>query len=111
MDQQVYFVDRSNKRRLLADLLADPEIRAALIFVRNKHVVDRVTKELSYSGIRLLALHGDRSVGQRQAFLDKAKEESRRFWIATDIAARGLDFAELSHVIHLDVPYTLEAYL
>ena len=111
IEQQVYFVDRQNKRKLLTDLLADPEIHSALVFVRTKHGADRVAQDLNRAGIRAAAIHGDKSQGQRQAALSRLKEGSMRVLVATDIAARGIDIEDLSHVINFDLPNVPETYV
>ena len=111
IDQSVYFVDKANKRRLLVHLLQDPAIDSALVFTRTKHGADRVARELARAGIGAQAIHGDKSQGARQQALQNFKAGRTRVLVATDIAARGIDIAELSHVINFDLPNVPETYV
>jgi ATP-dependent RNA helicase RhlE len=109
--QCVYFVDKANKRKLLLHLLKDPEIESALVFTRTKHGADRVARELKKGGVRAQAIHGDKSQFARQQALGDFKKRLTRVLVATDIAARGLDIDELSHVINFDLPNVPETYV
>lgn len=111
IDQCLYFVDKANKRHLLAKLLRDPEVENALVFSRTKHGADRIVRELKREGIEACAIHGDKSQGQRQNALAKFKSGESKVLIATDIAARGIDIAGLSHVFNYDMPMEPEAYV
>ncbi|MFR2561306.1 MAG: helicase-related protein [Anaeromassilibacillus sp.] len=99
IEQSVYFVDKENKRRLLIHLLQNPEIESALVFTRTKHGADRVVRELKKANIQAAAIHGDKSQNARQKALGDFKQHKTRVLVATDIAARGIDIEELSHVI------------
>ena len=109
--QYVYFVDRENKRKLLAHLLANPELVSVLVFTRTKHGADRVARDLSRAGFSGRAIHGDKSQKARQDALAAFKEGRCRVLVATDIAARGIDIYELSHVINFDIPEVPETYV
>ena len=109
--QSVYFVDKVNKRNLLIHLLRDPSIQSALVFARTKHGADRVERELIRGGINAKAIHGDKSQAARQQALSGFKNKSLRVLVATDIAARGIDIDELSHVINFDLPDVPETYV
>ncbi len=111
IEQSVYFVDKANKPRLLLHLLEDPSIRSALVFTRTKHGADRVVKELSRAGVQALAIHGNKSQNARQNALGSFKSGKVRVLVATDIAARGIDVDELSHVINFDLPNIPETYV
>jgi ATP-dependent RNA helicase RhlE len=111
VSQSVYYVDKSNKKHLLIHLLKDDAIRSALIFTRTKHGADRVAKDLSRSGVHAEAIHGNKSQNQRQRALNNFKERKTRVLVATDIAARGIDIDELSHVINFDLPNIPETYV
>lgn len=104
IQQSVYFVDKSNKKHLLVHLLKDPTVRSALVFTRTKHGADRVVKDLGRAGIQGMAIHGNKSQNARQNALSSFKNGSVRVLVATDIAARGIDVEELSHVINYDLP-------
>jgi ATP-dependent RNA helicase RhlE len=109
--QSVYFVNKKNKKSLLAHLLKDDKIVSALVFTRTKHGADKVAKDLSKSGVKAEALHGDKSQNQRQRALSNFKERKTRVLVATDIAARGIDIDELSHVINFELPNIPETYV
>jgi len=111
IQQSLYMVDKPNKKRLLAHLLAQPEVESALVFTRTKHGADRVVRELSRAGIQARAIHGDKSQNARQEALSSFKTGKIRVLIATDIAARGIDIAGLSHVFNYDLPNEPESYV
>ena len=111
IEQSVYFVDKSNKRNLLLYLLKDPSIHSALVFTRTKHGADRVVRELIKGKIHAQAIHGDKSQNSRQRALNDFKNKETRVLVATDIAARGLDIDELSHVFNFDLPEVPETYI
>ena len=109
--QSIYFVDKPNKRKLLAHLLENEEITSALVFTRTKHGADRVVRELKKSQIDAMAIHGDKSQGARQSALNRFKSGGVRVLVATDIAARGIDVEDISHVINYDLPNIPETYV
>lgn len=111
IEQSLYFVDKANKRRLLLYVLEDPSIVSALVFTRTKHGADRVAKELKRANINAAAIHGDKSQNARQTALNDFKNKRTRVLVATDIAARGIDIDELSHVINFDLPNVPETYV
>jgi ATP-dependent RNA helicase RhlE len=105
------FVDRGNKRKLLDRLLADPERSRVLVFVRTKHGADRLYKSLIEDGVAAEGIHGGRSQNARQRVLNDFKSGKIRVLIATDIAARGIDIDQISHVVNFDVPLEADAYV
>lgn len=111
IEQSLYFVDKENKKNLLVHLLKDPSIESALVFTRTKHGADRIVKLLARDNITAQAIHGDKSQGARQTALNNFKKKTLRVLIATDIAARGIDIDELSHVINYDLPNIPETYV
>jgi len=111
IEQTVYFVDKINKRPLLADILENEKVISALVFTRTKHGADRVVKELRRSDIASQAIHGNKSQNARQRALNDFKKGAIRILVATDIAARGIDIEELSHVINYDIPNIPETYV
>ncbi|MDP4133203.1 MAG: DEAD/DEAH box helicase [Bacillota bacterium] len=111
IEQFVYFVDKENKRNLLLNVLKDKSIVSALVFTRTKHAADRVTHELTKNKIKAQAIHGNKSQNARQLALNNFKNKETRVLVATDIAARGIDIDELSHVINFDLPETPETYV
>lgn len=111
IQQEVYFVDKGNKINLLIDLLKNKDIVSALVFSRTKHGADKIVKSLEKEGLKAQAIHGNKSQNARQLALKNFKERKTRILVATDIAARGLDIAELSHVFNFDLPEVPETYV
>jgi ATP-dependent RNA helicase RhlE len=111
INQSLYYVDKGNKKSLLLHLLKDKEIKSALIFTRTKHGADKVVKDLNKAGVHAEAIHGNKSQNQRQRALNNFKEKKTRVLVATDIAARGIDIDELSHVINFELPNIPETYV
>lgn len=111
IDQSVYFVDRSQKKNLLIHLLKEQDVDTALIFTRTKHGADKVARDINMAGIRAEAIHGNKSQTARQNALSNFKRKQTRVLVATDIAARGIDIDELSHVINYDLPNVPETYV
>jgi ATP-dependent RNA helicase RhlE len=109
--QEMYFVDKNNKRLLLLHLLKDDAINTALVFTRTKHGADRVAKDLNRAGVSAEAIHGNKSQNARQRALSNFKAQKTRVLVATDIAARGIDIDELSHVINYEIPNIPETYV
>ena len=111
INQVVYFVDKENKKNLLADLLKDKKIERVLVFTRTKHGADKVAKELTRNGVNSQAIHGNKSQNARQNALNNFKSKLTRVLVATDIAARGIDIDELTHVINYELPNVPESYV
>ena len=109
--QSVYFVDRGNKTRLLAHLMDELRARSALVFTRTKHGANKVARDLEKSGIPAAAIHGNKSQTARQQALADFKAGKIRCLVATDIAARGLDIEDLSHVFNYNLPEVPETYV
>jgi ATP-dependent RNA helicase RhlE len=111
VEQQMYMVHYENKRQLLLHLLDNPEILSALVFTRTKHGADKVVKFLQKSGHQAQAIHGNKSQSARQKALTEFKSGKLRILVATDIAARGIDVDDLSHVINYEIPNIPETYV
>jgi ATP-dependent RNA helicase RhlE len=109
--QSVYFVEKSDKKSLLLHLLKDTKVESALIFTRTKHGADKVVKDLDKAGIPAAAIHGNKSQNARQNALSNFKAKRTRILVATDIAARGIDIDDLSHVINFELPNVPETYI
>lgn len=109
--QSMYFVSKKQKRELLLDLLKDESMESVLVFSRTKHGANKITADLIKYGIQAAAIHGNKSQNARQLALNNFKEGSIRVLVATDIAARGIDIDELSHVINYDLPEVAETYV
>lgn len=111
IEQSVYFVEKQDKRALLHHLLADQNIKTVLVFTRTKHGADKVVKDLQRSNIGAAAIHGNKSQNARQRALNDFKTGALRVLVATDIAARGIDVDQLSHVINYELPDVPETYV
>ncbi|GAB3886164.1 DEAD/DEAH box helicase [Spirosoma agri] len=111
IQQAVYFVGKEDKRKLLVHILNDKGIESALVFSRTKHGADKVAKDLLKAGIQAEAIHGNKSQNARQRALSNFKSRQTRVLVATDIAARGIDVDELSHVINYELPNIPETYV
>jgi ATP-dependent RNA helicase RhlE len=111
VEQRVFFVDAAGKPGLLARLLADPALGRVIVFTRTKRGANRVAEKLERSGVVADAIHGNKSQGARQRALDGFRAGRVRVLVATDIAARGIDVADVSHVINYELPNVPESYV
>src|SRR5258705_82133 len=109
--QSLYFVEKSDKRSLLLHLLKQQSIETALVFTRTKHGADKVAKDLNRAGVQAEAIHGNKSQNARQRALSNFKAKQTRVLVATDIAARGIDIDDLSHVVNYELPNIPETYV
>ncbi len=109
--QSVIHVDPQKKSALLVTLFADPAMRRTLVFTRTKRGADKVARHLAAAGIRIAAIHGNKSQKQREAALAEFRAGRIRGLVATDIAARGIDVDGVTHVINYDLPVTPESYV
>ena len=111
IDQSLYFVEKNDKKPLLIELLKNKDITSALIFSRTKHGADKIARFLVQAGISADAIHGEKSQNARQRALNNFKDHKIKVLVATDIAARGIDIDELSHVFNNDLPEVPETYV
>lgn len=111
IEQSLFYVAKENKRALLEYVLQDKTIETALVFTRTKHGADKVVKELVKIGVKAEAIHGNKSQNARQRALQNFKNRETRILVATDIAARGIDVDELTHVINYELPDVPETYV
>jgi ATP-dependent RNA helicase RhlE len=111
ISQSIYYVDKTGKKALLLSVLSDQSIERVLVFTRTKHGANKVVKDLLKAGIRAEAIHGNKSQNARQLALKNFKEKTTRVLVATDIAARGIDVDELTHVINYEIPNVSETYV
>jgi ATP-dependent RNA helicase RhlE len=111
VDQRLIFVEAQRKRPLLAELFADNSFSRTIVFTRTKRGADRVAKYLCASGVEAAAIHGDKTQGARERALAAFKAGEVRALVATDIAARGIDVDQVSHVINFELPNVPEAYV
>ncbi|TMA72578.1 MAG: DEAD/DEAH box helicase [Deltaproteobacteria bacterium] len=108
--QQVFLVGQEEKTALLLALLEQDQL-STLVFTRTKRRADRVARSLLRAGHKVAVIHADRSQGQRRAALEGFRSGEHRVLVATDIAARGIDVAEIGHVVNFDMPHIPEDYV
>jgi len=111
VEQSVHFVDAGGKRHLLASLLRDPAMSRAIVFTRTKRGADRVALQLTQEKISATAMHGNLGQNARQRALEAFKAGDVRVLVATDLAARGIDVAGVSHVVNYELPNEPESYV
>ena len=111
VDQDVVNVQGKDKLDVLHDLLNKAEFNKVLVFGRTKHGVEKLAKSLNQRGFKAESIHGNKSQSQRQRSLGNFKENRAQVLVATDVAARGLDIPDVSHVINYDLPMTYEDYV
>ena len=111
IQQTLYYVEKPNKNLLLAHILKDKTIETALVFTKTKHGADKVVKYLNQVRISAEAIHGNKSQNARQRALQNFKSRQTRVLVATDIAARGIDVEDLTHVINYELPNIPETYV
>ena len=109
--QKVFFVEKNNKRYLLEYILEQDNVERLLVFTKTKHGANKVVKNLESTGIRAEAIHGNKSQVARQNALTNFKNHKTRVLVATDIAARGLDIDDLTHVVNYELPNIPETYV
>lgn len=111
IDQIVYAVEKGKKLELLLALLKNKKVSRALVFTRTKHGADKICRGLEKTGIKVAAIHGDKSQNRRQDALSGFQNGAIRVLVATDIAARGIDVDSVSHVFNFDLPEVPETYV
>lgn len=111
IEQHILHVPKAKKRDLLSHVMKDDSIFRAVVFTRTKHGADRVARHLVKSGVRAGAIHGDKAQNQRQRTLKDFQAGKTRVLVATDIAARGIDIDDITHVINFDLPNDAESYV
>ena len=110
IEHALYPVDNSQKLALLESILGDDELSSAIVFTRTKHRAKKIALKLDRSGHRAVALQGNMSQGQRERAMDGFRKRRYDVLVATDIAARGIDVEQVSHVVNFDMPNTTDAY-
>jgi ATP-dependent RNA helicase RhlE len=111
IEQDIIKVTRDSKFPELVRLLSTPEYKKVLIFSRTKHGAQKLAYALSDKGFKADAIHGNKTQGQRQKTLDNFKNDKTTILVATDVAARGLDINDISHVVNYDAPESHEDYV
>ncbi|MBC7743493.1 MAG: DEAD/DEAH box helicase [Flavobacterium sp.] len=111
VEQGIYYVEKSDKKKLLIHILNDKSVKTALVFARTKHGADKIVKDLVKAGVKAEAIHGNKSQNARQNALNNFKSGKIKALVATDIAARGIDIDALAHVINYELPNIPETYV
>lgn len=111
IQQSIYYTEKHNKQSLLIHLLKDPVIENVLVFTQMKYAADKLARLLNNANIRTEAIHGNKAQSARQKALENFKTKRTRVLVATDIAARGIDIDELTHVINYELPNVPETYV
>jgi ATP-dependent RNA helicase RhlE len=111
IDQRLYLVPMPQKRQLLSELLKDVSLNRVIVFTRTKHGANRVAEHLSRTGVVAEAIHGNKSQNARQRALEMFRDGKARVLVATDIAARGIDIDDISHVVNFELPNEPESYV
>lgn len=111
ISQAIYFVDKGRKKELLSHLILKEDWKQILVFTRTKHGANKLVKQLDFDGIKSAAIHGNKSQGARTKALADFKSNDIKVLVATDIAARGIDIDQLSHVVNYELPNISEDYV
>ena len=111
IEQSLMFVMRSDKRGLLTYIIEEERPEKVLVFSRTKHGCNRIVKQLGQDGIEALAIHGNKSQGAREKALRRFRNGALQVLVATDVASRGIDVSDISHVINLDLPNEPDVYV
>jgi ATP-dependent RNA helicase RhlE len=111
IEQKLFYVEQQNKKHLLLDLMKDEAMSRLIIFTRTKHGANRVVEELEDGGVRAACIHGNKSQNARQAALNAFKAGKTQVLVATDIASRGIDVDNVSHVVNYELPDDAESYV
>lgn len=111
IDQAIFFVRKEDKVKLIIDIIKENQVERGIIFTRTKHGANRLVKKLDRANISALAIHGNKSQGARTRALSLFKNGSTPLLVATDIASRGIDVDDVSHVFNYDLPNEPESYV
>ncbi|MCR5008257.1 MAG: DEAD/DEAH box helicase [Oribacterium sp.] len=111
VDQKICFLEKDNKKIVLSDFLKQDNVKKSIIFTRTKHGADHLVRDLGKLGIESMAIHGNKTQGQRQNALERFRSGNIKVLIATDVASRGIDIPKISHVFNYDLPEETESYI
>jgi len=111
IEQAILFVRKEDKRKLIVDLIKENQVKRGIIFTRTKHGANKLVKQLDKANIGALAIHGNKSQGARTKALAQFKNGSTALLVATDIASRGIDVEDVTHVFNYDLPNEPESYV
>jgi ATP-dependent RNA helicase RhlE len=111
IEQKLFFVDQPNKQALLHEMLKSDEMSRVIVFTRTKHGANRVALQLEAAGVKASAIHGNKSQSARQQALNDFKAGKLRILVATDLASRGIDVDNISHVVNFELPEDPDSYV
>ena len=111
IDQRLMFVEKKDKKHLLAELLKDPDVDRSIVFTRTKRGANNLVKRLNKSGFEAVAIHGNKSQNARQRALDGFRDGDYDILVATDVASRGIDVDDITHVFNFDLPDDPSSYV
>ncbi|WP_130838012.1 DEAD/DEAH box helicase [Lachnoclostridium sp. Marseille-P6806] len=111
VNQSLVFTEKVDKKHLLGDLLKKEEVKKSIVFTRTKHGADRLVRDLGKEGVAAIAIHGDKTQGQRQNALERFRSGGVKVLVATDVASRGIDIPKITHVFNYDLPMESESYI
>ncbi len=111
IDQRVNLVQKSNKLPLLKEILRQEDAKSVLVFSKTKHGANKIVKYLDEKSIAAAAIHGNKTQGAREKALDDFRKGKNKVLVATDIAARGIDIPDITHVVNFDIPQDPESYV
>jgi ATP-dependent RNA helicase RhlE len=111
IEQEVRVVESAAKRGILVDILSGADVVRSIVFTRTKRGADKLSEHLEANGLSAAAIHGDKSQGQRERTLNAFRRDRVKVLVATDVAARGIDIDNVSHVVNYEMPNVAEAYV
>lgn len=111
VDQKICFLDKDNKKTVLSSFLKQEDVKKSIIFTRTKHGADHLVRDLQKLGIETMAIHGNKTQGQRQNALERFRSGNIKVLIATDVASRGIDIPKITHVFNYELPEETESYI
>ena len=111
IEQSVRHVAKADKQRILTEILSDDAVQRTVVFTRTKRGADRVCKYLKAANLNAASIHGDKSQGQRDRAMDSFRAGVTSILVATDVAARGIDIDDVSHVVNFEIPNVPESYV
>ena len=111
VDQKICFMEKEDKKTVLGDFLKKEEVKKSIVFTRTKHGADHLVRDLGKLGIVSMAIHGNKTQGQRQNALERFRSGNIKVLVATDVASRGIDIPKISHVFNYELPEETESYI
>lgn len=111
IDQKIFFIDKGAKRRALTEIMSGPDVKRTIVFTRTKYGADGVKTHLEKGGFSVTTIHGNRSQRQRESAMKAFRSGRVNVLVATDVAARGIDIDDISHIVNFELPNVPESYV